>query len=126
MKTKWINFYIRTIISFFIYYLLNLYIKYDFCLNIYVITILLVFIILTSIFFILKKYCVYLCGIITTAIFSVFILIEIFYIFLLAKNNIGESGFGIFEIISLMPLLGTNAIFLTYNSIKFKKLNACI
>ena len=36
MKTKWINFYIRTVISFLIYYLLNLYINYNFCLNIYI------------------------------------------------------------------------------------------
>ena len=122
MKTKWINFYIRTVISFLIYYLLNLYINYNFCLNIYIITILFVFIILIALFFIMKNYSVYLCGIITTGIFQIFLFVGIIYILHAINRNIGESGFGIFEIVSLIPLLLLNVVFLIYNCYKFKKL----
>lgn len=121
MKTVWINFYIRTAITFFIYYLLDSYIKYSFFLDFKLITSFLILIILSSIAFQLKKFSVYLCGIISTSIFLILIFAGIIQIFFLAKNNIGESGFGIFEIICLIPLFIINIVFFTYNCYQYKK-----
>lgn len=123
MKTKWINFYLRTAITFFIYFFLNEYIQYDFLLEKKVVVIFFLFTILFSIIFYLKKNCVYLFGIISGTIFLLLVLIEIIHLYDISRHNIGESGFGIVEIISLIPLLLINIFFISYNFYRLKKDN---
>jgi len=120
MKTKWINFYIRIAISFLIYYLSNLYINYSYFLNISFVLIYFVFVVALSVFFIIKKYCVHLCGIISSLIILLPIFGELIQIFFLATKNIGESGFGIIEILSLIPMLFMNISYLIFNCYQYK------
>lgn len=118
MHKEWMYFYLRTTLIFFIYYLLNSYINYTFCLNIKLISILLVLIIVLSFVWQYKQFNVYIYGMIITLIFMVLIFLKIIQLYILAKNNIGESGFGILEIISLIPMLIINLGFLIYNYYK--------
>lgn len=124
MKSQWVKFYIQISIFFSTYYLLNSYIHYSFVLNMEVITILLVVVILFSLIFFLKKYSVNLYGLIISVVCLLFLFIEIIQIYILASKNIGESGFGIFEILSLIPLVAQNLVYLFYNGHKYKKLNS--
>lgn len=123
MKYQWLKFYIQTAIFFSVYYLLNSYIQYTFILNIKIITIMLAVVLLFSIIFLLKKYCVYLYGLIISVVCLLFLFIEIIQIYILARKNIGESGFGIFEILSLIPLVTLNLVYLFYNGYKYKQLD---
>lgn len=121
MHKEWMYFYLRTTLIFFIYYLLNSYINYTFCLNIKLISILLVLIIVLSFVWQYKQFNVYIYGMIITLIFMVLIFFKIIQLYILAKNNIGESGFGILEIISLIPMLIINLVFLIYNFYQNRK-----
>ena len=80
-------------------------------------------VLLFSIIFLLKKYCVYLYGLIISVVCLLFLFIEIIQIYILARKNIGESGFGIFEILSLIPLVTLNLVYLFYNGYKYKQLD---
>lgn len=122
MKKQWIYFYIKLLISFFVYFLLNSYFNYLFSLNMKIMIIIFLNFIIISVVFILKNKNTYVCGIITSSVFLVLTIGEIIRIFFLAKRNIGESGFGILEIICLLPLLIINFIYLILYCIKLKSL----
>lgn len=85
--------------------------QYSFILNFRIMTTLLISIIIISIIFICTKSNVYLFSLIIFGIFFLIVFIEMVEIFILAKKNIGESGFGILEIIGMIPLLILSLVF---------------
>ena len=111
MRKDWLLFYIKILFFYILYYSLNLYMQYSFILNFRIMTTLLISIIIISIIFICTKSNVYLFSLIIFGIFFLIVFIEMVEIFILAKKNIGESGFGILEIIGMIPLLILSLVF---------------
>ena len=120
-KVGWITFYVRTIISFIVYYVIDLYIHYTFLLNKKVMISILTGIVIVSMFFIIRKHSVYLYGLIISGLCFFLVITEIAHVFILMNKNKGEAGFGIVEIISMAPLLIMSLVFLVLDSYRYGK-----
>ena len=123
MKNKWSLFYIEILFFYLIYFPLNSLFNYTFLLNLKIMIILLLLIILISIVFIEKRKSSYIYGITISSLFIIFMVGEIIFILFLAKNNIGESGFGIIEILSIIPQLILHFIYLFSNCYQYKNIH---